>query len=675
MISRTSRNTTLSALAIATAMFVAPIAQSGGKPASLARQAASATAAESFSRIVVSYQPGTRRTASAQRIQFDQASKALGVGITQMRTLATGGALIRTAKPLDKAGLKALATQLMKDKTVLAVEPDRKVFPALVPNDPQYTQQWHYKNGPGGINAEPAWDLSTGAGIVVAVIDTGITPHPDLTANIVAGYDFISEDAPGVFDTAADGNGRDSDPNDPGDFDTGQCGGYDSSWHGTHVAGTIAAVTNNNVGVSGVAFGAKVQPLRGLGQCGGYSSDISDAVVWASGGTVPGVPANATPAEVINLSLGGGGACSVAEQAAYDIAIANGSTVVVAAGNSGADVANYSPASCDGVIAVSAVGPTGTLAGYSNFGSLVSVAAPGGSGANPAADNVLSTLNLGATVQGAPGYAWYAGTSMASPHVAGIVALMQSVAPTALTPVQVKKILENTAYSENGATAGCTVDEPCGAGNVDARKAVAVANGSETLPGDPPPPPPPPPAIPLTNGVTVTGISVETDGNVVYELNVPAGATALSFVMAGSNGDADLYVRRGERPTNALYDCRPYTSTSNETCSFPTPTAGIWYARINGYSAATGLSLTGSYTGGGTAGPSALAVAPRRSKLAISWTGGASSVDIYKNAVIWKTTPNTGLALDSLFDPRSIVYKVCNAGTQQCSAEVTKPAR
>ena len=194
--------------------------------------------------------------------------------------------------------------QIAADPNVEYVEVDKLNKPLLTPNDTRYSEQWGY-SGTYGIKANQAWDVTNGSGVVVAVLDTGITNHSDLNANILPGYDFISDTA-----VSNDGNGRDSDASDPGDWVTAnQCGGthaaQNSSWHGTHVAGTIAAVTNNAKGVAGVAYGAKIVPARVLGTCGGYDSDIADAITWASGGTVSGVPANANPAEVINLSLGG----------------------------------------------------------------------------------------------------------------------------------------------------------------------------------------------------------------------------------------------------------------------------------------------------------------------------------------------------------------------------------
>jgi serine protease len=563
----------------------------------------------------------------------------------------------------------------MKDPNVRAVEPDIRLQRAFVPNDPGYAQQWHYKNGPGGVNLEPAWDINKGDGIVVAVVDTGITPHSDLDDNIVAGYDFIAD-----LDTAVDGDGRDADPDDPGDWHDGECNIFgipeDSSWHGTHVAGTVAAVTNNGIGVAGVAPEAKVQPLRGLGKCGGFLSDIADAVTWGSGGTVTGVPANATPAEVINMSLGGGGTCAVALQDAINGAVSRGSTVVVAAGNSGGDAASFQPANCENVVAVSAVGPTGTLAGYSNFGTLVDVAAPGGSGAAPAEDNVLSTLNLGLQGQAAEGYAWYAGTSMASPHVAGIVALMQSVAATPKTPEEIEKILENTAYANGGFPLGCNFDEPCGTGIVDARAAVAVASGAEPLPPDPPPPPPPPPGIPLANGVVVTGIEVAEDESVVYELEVPNGASQLFFGMYGGTGDADMYVRRNQRPTDTAYDCRPFRFGNDETCYFPAPESGTYFVRIKGFVASAGISLYPSFVDANYPRGEEATVTQlnnHRTRVLLTWERGKRNVDIYRDGAIFASRRNNGSFTDTfrIVGTGTKTYKVCNQGTEECSNEVT----
>ena len=678
---RITRSTGLTALAVATAVFIAPVAYSGGKLATFAQRglpASSQLAAKqqaSTDRFIVTYRDGgARLTAATRNEALSKAAVALGVRIRPVRTLATGASLIRTERKLGRAAAKRLMIELLKDPNVRAVDIDARVKPAFVPNDPLYTQQWHYGNGAGGINLEPAWDLSQGDGVVVAVLDTGITAHSELDGQKVAGYDFIAD-----IDTAVDGDGRDADPSDPGDWHDGECNIFgipeDSSWHGTHVAGTVAAATNNGAGVAGVAPGARVQPVRVLGKCGGFFSDIVDAVTWASGGSVANVPDNATPAEVINLSLGGGGACPVAMQDAIDGAVSRGTTIVTAAGNGSSDVAGHTPSNCENVIAVSAVGPTGALAGYSNFGNLVDVAAPGGSGVAPAEDNVLSTLNLGTQGPTTEGYAWYAGTSMAAPHVAGTVALMQAAADTPKAPDVIEEILENTAYANGGFAGGCSYDKPCGTGISDARAAIAVANGSEPLPPDPPPPPPPPPGIPLQNGVVVTGIQVAQGADIVYELQVPNGASQLFFGMSGGTGDADMYVRRGQRPTDTAYDCRPFRSGNEETCYFPAPESGTYYVRIKGFSAATGVSLYPSFVDANWPRGEAATVTQlsgHRTRVLLTWDAGKRQVDIYRDGAIYATTRNTGAYTDifRIVGSGTKTYMICNKGTEECSDEV-----
>ena len=344
----------------------------------------------------------------------------------------------------------------------------------LPPNDPQYTNQWHYYDT-WGINAPGAWDITTGSSnVVVAVIDTGITNHADLSGRTLPGYDFISDAR-----VANDGNGRDSDPSDPGDWITSAesasgffqgCDVADSSWHGTHVAGTIGAATNNGVGVAGINWVSKIVPVRVLGKCGGYHSDIIDGMRWAAGLSVSGVPANPNPAKVLNMSLGGQARVARLNRPPSTKSSATGTAVIVAAGNSNADASGYNPASCNGVIAVAATNRSGDRAYYSNYGSVVEISAPGGE-TSSWANGVLSTLNTGTTVPASDTYAYYPGTSMATPHVVGVASLVLSMAPT-LSPSQVQQILQNTARDfPIGST--CTTSI-CGAGIVDAAAAVGA---------------------------------------------------------------------------------------------------------------------------------------------------------------------------------------------------------
>ncbi|WP_313346848.1 S8 family peptidase [Stenotrophomonas sp.] len=502
------------------------------------------------------------------------AAQGRALGLQKLRQLAIGPTVVKADRPLDAAESELLMRRLAADPNVEYVEVDQLMQATLVPNDARLSEQWGFGTSNASINVRPAWDKATGTGVVVAVIDTGITNHPDLNANILPGYDFISDAA-----MARDGGGRDNNANDEGDwYAANECGaGYpasNSSWHGTHVAGTIAAVTNNTTGVAGTAYNAKVVPVRVLGKCGGYTSDIADAIVWASGGTVSGVPANANPAEVINMSLGGGGTCSTTYQNAINGAVSRGTTVVVAAGNSNANVSSSVPANCANVIAVAATTSAGARASFSNYGAGIDISAPG--------QAILSTLNSGTTVPGTASYASYNGTSMAAPHVAGVVALVQSVAPTALSPAAVETLLKSTARALPGACSG-----GCGAGIVNADAAVTAAlNGTNPNPGT---------GTVLQNNVPVTGLGAASGAALAYTVTVPSGSSQLKVTITGGSGDADLYVRSGSAPTDTVYNCRPYLSGNNETCTISAPAAGTWHVRLKAYSTFSGVTLTAQY--------------------------------------------------------------------------------
>lgn len=315
---------------------------------------------------------------------------------------------------------------------VTGVIPDIRAFPMIDPVDPLYASQWDMHapttGKEGAANAAAAWSTTSGAGVVVAVLDTGQTNHPDLIANMPEGWgvDMISNS-----ETARDGNGRDMNPTDEGDW----CS-YPSSWHGTHVAGTIGAA-QNNIGISGVAPNVSILHVRVLGRCGGAFNDVIDGIRWAAGLTTTwdgqqwsnyGLTVNAHPADIINMSLGGGGGCWSTLQDAITQARAAGTVVVTAAGNSTTDAASFTPANCNDTVTVAATGRVGGLASYSNFGSRIDIAAPGGD--MPRDSGILSTVATGATTATGYGYANYNGTSMAAPHVAGVAALVASLHPT-----------------------------------------------------------------------------------------------------------------------------------------------------------------------------------------------------------------------------------------------------
>ncbi len=393
-----------------------------------------------------------------------------GQALKLKRVTAGNRAMVVLPADTTAASLAAVAVAAAADSAVANAERVRVFRHQWTPNDTMYAEQWALGSGIGGIRAEQAWDVTPSGSVNVAVIDTGIRSHPDLDAKRMSGYDMITN----TF-VANDGDGRDGDPTDVGDFDDAlDCSGgsYDfmSSWHGTHVAGIIAASTNNGDGMAGVAPNARIVSVRALGRCGGTAEDVADSIRWSAGVPVAGVPNNPNPARVLNLSLGGTGPCDANMQSAVDSALGRGAVVVVAAGNDASLVSDFSPANCKGVVAVAASNLLGDLSSFSNFGSEVSISAPGGDSGN--LPGILSTLNGGITLPGVPSYATYMGTSMAAPHVAGVVALMLTRDPT-LTPGQVFNRLRAgsrvfPAGSDCAAAAGV-----CGSGLLDAFNAVS----------------------------------------------------------------------------------------------------------------------------------------------------------------------------------------------------------
>lgn len=363
-----------------------------------------------------------------------------------------------------------LAVKALHRRTDVAIAEPNFVRHALaVPNDPFFGLQWHYPL----INLPAAWDLTTGStSVEVAVIDTGVLlDHPDLAGQLTTGFDFISNPA-----QALDGNGIDANPNDPGD----QCCPGSSSFHGTHVAGTIGAATNNGSGVSGVAWDVTLVPLRVLGLGGGSNYDVLQAVRYAAG--LPNDSGASNKVDVINLSLGAAGGFSSTEQSVYAQARNAGVIVIAAAGNENSSQLSY-PASYDGVVSVSAVDSGSEKADYSNFGATVDVAAPGGDSIDRNGDGypdyVLSTLADDSSGVTLLGFGFSAGTSMASPHVAGVVALMKALDPT-LTPAEFDALLASGAITTDLGAPGR--DDVFGYGLIDARRAVEAVGGA---PNDP----------------------------------------------------------------------------------------------------------------------------------------------------------------------------------------------
>jgi serine protease len=321
-----------------------------------------------------------------------------------------------------------------------------------------------------------AWDQETGSGsIVIAQLDTGIISHRDLDpARILAGYDLISDP-----DTANDGDGRDPDPTDPGNATLdNECGagiaGEPSSWHGLAIAGVMVAESDNLTDIAGIDFAARLLPVRVLGKCGGVTSDVIQAIRWAAGLPVVGIPDNPTPARVINMSLSveGGGSCSLELQTAIDDAVNAGAVVVVAAGNDTRDVATISPANCDKVVTVAAVGRDGSRASYMNFGEEVDLSGPGGDGDGANADGILTLFNTGSTAPAADTLAEIQGTSFTTAQTSAVAALMWAANGTELNPGTIQEILRRTTRPFPDSSCNTST---CGTGILDANAALAGA--------------------------------------------------------------------------------------------------------------------------------------------------------------------------------------------------------
>ena len=387
-------------------------------------------------------------------------------------SLQAGRALSATTQVVGASGISgaALAERLAAESDVEYAVVDQRRTHFAVPNDPLYTKgppvsgstggpavgQWYLRTPAGevvaSIDAAGAWNLTTGSSsIVVAVLDTGVRPeHPDLANRLLAGYDMVSTES-----RSNDGDGLDNDASDPGDWSASlPCGAQNSSWHGTMTTSLIGAASNNGTGMAGVAWGVKMLPVRVLGRCGGFDSDIIAGMNWAAGLSVPGVPANPTPARVINMSLGGGGGCF---QSYLDAINAIGSkqnpaVIVAAAGNSTGHAVG-TPANCPGVVGVAGLRHAGTKVGFSDLGPEITISAPAGNCVNmdsamPCLYPILAATNTGLTT---PMHSSYTdsfnrsvGTSFSAPLVAGTAALMLSVEPS-LSPAQIKAVLQSTA--------------------------------------------------------------------------------------------------------------------------------------------------------------------------------------------------------------------------------------
>ena len=529
-----TRLTTFASARLAAALSLAALCAWAAQPA-LAQAAAA--------RVIVTLKPGSSvaraHVLSAGQTRGEVASavqaRAQALGARLGLALTAGAAISEQRQVIMASGIdaQALASKLAADPQVESAVVDHRRRALLQPNDPLFAHgpangrgpdvgQWYLRGPsvewPSAVNAEAAWDQVVGkSSVVVAVLDTGVLPsHPDLAGRLLPGYDMVSDAT-----IANDGNGRDPDPTDPGDWISAAensgagvlngCGVSDSSWHGTKVAGIVGAAGNNGIGMAGTAFGVQVLPVRVLGKCGGYDSDIQAGLRWAAGLDVPGVPRNANPARIINMSLGGSGTCDAASgypQVINEVRAA-GTLVIAAAGNSAGHAVEL-PANCPGVVAVAGLRNAGSKVGYSDLGPEIAISAPAGNCVNigendPCLYPILSSTNSGLT-SALPGsgmtwtdsYNYSAGTSFAAPIVAGAAALMLSAQPQ-LQSDELLQLLQASARAFP--TSGAGVDEDgaaipqchapdgtdqlqcycqvglCGAGMLDAAAAVNAALG------------------------------------------------------------------------------------------------------------------------------------------------------------------------------------------------------
>jgi len=657
---------------------------------------AGAQSADTEARVIVRFKPqadSVRAKALAARASRAEAreiaqTRATALGLRTGQRLAAGISLDGRTHVVVARGLSSaqLASRLAQDAEVELVAVDQRRKHMRLPNDPLFggadvnaettvggvqartMDQWYLKK-PGSVtnpavvssvNAPAAWDLTTaGSNVVVAVLDTGVRlDHPDLAGQLVAGYDMIGNcinSNPGCTSSTANAiandnmPGPDADPSDPGDWVTqtevnngslgSGCTAADvgnSSWHGTRVSGLIAAATNNGMGMAGMGWERlKVMPIRVLGKCGGYDSDIIAGMKWSAGLEVPGLPAPpsaASKAKVLNLSLGGSGTCGTTGTGKlYRDAItainASGSIIVVAAGNSAGQAVGM-PGNCPGVITVAALRHVGTKVGFSSIGPEVTIAAPGGNCININAGQaclypMVSTTNAGATTPAAyTGNGVYTdsgasvGTSFSAPIVSGIVGLMASVRP-GLTAAEATDILKSTArpFPTTGGgsvadgnppacTAPTTTDQlecycttsTCGAGMVDAGAAVAAAvalNGPVLAIGQSP-------ASGLTAGQTLT-LTVSTTG-------LPGGRSiaSIAWTVVSGGGIVSGFASGASTATATVV---PSAAGSFTVRADVTDSAGAVYSQSATISVAAAPVVTPPPSSGGGGGGGAMQAA------------------------------------------------------------------
>jgi serine protease len=503
-------------LASCVVALVWPILTTGREHNPVAREPARADVSVAASANVIVKLRSSASSAMVSKQSHEQlnAGIAMRTGLKLALRREISASMVSTTVDLAQTTEAAALERLRADPSVEFAVPDRIRHAHATPNDPGFAGQWYLRGTEiSAVNATAAWDRELGGtGIVVAVLDTGVTyDHPDLGrgdlgGRLLPGFDFVSSTLRGN-----DGDGRDADPSDPGDWITDadktdptftNCDVTGSSWHGTRVAGMIGAMTNNSAGVSGLSWGSFILPVRVLGKCGGTDSDILAGMRWAAGLTTPGAPPNPTPARVLNLSLGATSPCEQSYRVVIDELRARKVLVVISAGNEGTVVS--SPANCPGVASVAALRHAGSKVGFSNLGPEVTIGAPGGNCVNinggPCLFSLDTTSNAGTQPPAAHIYTDQInsnlGTSFSAPIVSGIAALMLSRNSNLSTDQLLARLHEGarpfpTTVADDPAIQACHVPanaqdvqlaqclcttDTCGAGMVSAANSVEAAD-------------------------------------------------------------------------------------------------------------------------------------------------------------------------------------------------------
>jgi len=520
----------------------------------------------------------------------------------QRRSAVSRWSVVKASAPMQAQDLTALAREIKANPAVESVEVERRFTADLavgragevIPSDPGYARyQWNFSDPRFGVRAPQAWGYSQGEGVVVAVVDTGIAlDNPDLKANVLPGYDmiesrFISRRAadgrvPGGWDV---GNRREEQNYCSDGISEGRPIVSPSSWHGTHVAGTIAQETNNGVENAGLAYKAKVLPVRVLGSCGGSILDVWEGMLWAAGVEIPGLPINPNPADVINMSLGGPGPCAGFIQEAIDQVTRMGAIVVVSAGNDDMPAMQQTPASCNNVITVGATDEDGRKATYSNHGARVDVSAPGG-GATLRPDGrpvgIWQMVNGGRSVVEPTNWrvVGYSGTSMASPHVAAAAAMVQSVADTPLTVTQMRDLFKQTASPLGAPVVG---GRTMGAGILNVEGALIKVLNPACHPNCTVI------ATSLTNKLPliINGVAGQEQ---LFRFDAVAGKL-VTIMTYGGKGNVSLFASMGRVPTAESSDARSLSATNAETVRFTPATTGTYFIRVRGETAFSAVSV------------------------------------------------------------------------------------